>query len=70
MKSHHLTALAVVLACMVMYSSALSFDSTLGVVKCFRETLTRHQVVTGEVGTTSSPFHQLKFWVRAIEMQK
>lgn len=48
---------------------ALSFDINQNEVKCFRETLSRHQVVSGETGSTSSPFYQLKFWVRAIECQ-
>ena len=59
-----LTVLAVSL-CLVGLSTALSFDSTPNVIKCFREQLSRHQVVSGEVGGPSSPFQTLKYWVCA-----
>jgi hypothetical protein len=63
MKDHTLAALAVALVCLVSVSTALSFDSSPNQIKCFREQLSRHQVVSGEVGGTSSPFQTLKFWV-------
>jgi hypothetical protein len=64
MKSHSVAALALVCLSMVALGSALSFDSAPNQIKCFRENLARHQVVSGDVSTMSSPFMQLKFWVR------
>lgn len=66
MKSHLKAALAVLVVCLVAYTTALSFDAPPNTIKCFREILTRGQVINGEVGVTPSPFSQLKFWVRSL----
>lgn len=64
MKSHLLAVLALAAICLFGYSAGLAFDTNPNQIKCFRDTFSRHQVISGEVGTTSSPFQQLKFWVR------
>lgn len=64
MKSQTVLLAVALSLCLVVLTSALSFDLPPSQQKCFRELLSRHQVISGEISTISSPFMQLKYWVR------
>jgi hypothetical protein len=55
---------ATALLCAAQCASALTFDVSVGTAKCFKEEMSKNQLVTGTYQVPTSNVLMMRFWVR------